>query len=208
MAEHDYREQHQLRLSWMPWLWLRLDPKLREWAEPWQAQIQARLRALEAVEIGERCFIAPEARIFAEPNRPIRIGDRVTIAAEAFLHGPITLADDVSVNARVSMDGGRAGIRVGAGTRIATDAKLFGFDHGIAPDAEIRSQPVRSQGITIGRDVWIGAGAGITDGVSVGDHAVIGMGAVVSKDVPEWAIVGGVPARVLGDRRDLQYEIQ
>jgi acetyltransferase-like isoleucine patch superfamily enzyme len=202
MDENDYREQHALRLSWMPWLWFELKPKLRAWAEPWQAEIQARLRALEAVEIGEDCFIAPEARIFAEPHRPVRLGDRVTIAAEVFMHGPITLADDVSINARVSMDGGRAGIRVGAGTRIATGARLFAFDHGIAADAEIREQPVRSQGIVIGRDVWIGAGAGVTDGVTIGDHAVVGMGAVVTRDVPAWAIVGGVPARVIADRRD------
>jgi acetyltransferase-like isoleucine patch superfamily enzyme len=172
------REQHKLRLSWMPWLWFDCKPSIRAWAEPWQLEIQARLRALEVVEIGEGCFVAPEARIFAEPNRAVRIGDRVTIAAEAFLHGPITLADDVSINARVSMDGGRAGIRVGAGTRIATDAKLFAFDHGIDPGAEIRQQAVRSQGIVIGSDVWIGAGAGVTDGVTIGDHAVVGMGAV------------------------------
>ena len=197
----DFREQHKLRLSWMPWLWLEAKPSIRAWAEPWQAEIQARLRALEAVEIGEGCFIAPEARIFAEPNRPVRIGDRVTIAAEAFLHGPITLGDDVSINARVSMDGGRAGIRIGAGVRIATDAKLFAFDHGIDPSDEIGRQPVRSQGITIGRDVWIAAGAGVTDGVTIGDHAVVGMGAVVTRDVPAWAIVAGVPARVIGDRR-------
>ena len=54
----------------------------------------------------------------------------------------------------------------------------------------------------IGHDVWIGADAGITDGVRIGDHAVIGMGAVVTHDVPEWAIVGGVPAKVIGDRRE------
>jgi acetyltransferase-like isoleucine patch superfamily enzyme len=202
MDDEHYREQHELRLSWMPYLWFRLDPKLRAWAEPWQAEVQARLRVLEAVEIGEGCFIAPEARIFAEPTRPVQIGNRVTIAAEAFLHGPITLADDVSINARVSMDGGRAGIRIGEGTRIATDAKLFAFDHGIDPGAEIRKQPVRSQGIVIGRDVWIAAGVGITDGVTIGDHAVVAMGAVVTRDVPKWAIVGGIPARVIGDRRN------
>jgi acetyltransferase-like isoleucine patch superfamily enzyme len=126
----------------------------------------------------------------------------VAIAAEVFLHGPITLGHDVSINARVSMDGGRAGIEVGDGTRIATGVTVFAFDHGLDPGAEIRSQPVRSRGIVIGRDVWIGANAGITDGVRIGDHAVVGMGAVVTRDVPEWAIVGGVPARVIGDRRE------
>jgi acetyltransferase-like isoleucine patch superfamily enzyme len=198
--EPRYREQHQLRLSWMPWLWFSMDDKLSAWAQPWQDEIQARLRVVEAVEIGEGCFIAPEAKIFAEPHRPVRLGDRVTIAAEVFLHGPITLGHDVSINARVSMDGGRAGIEVGDGTRIATGVTVFAFDHGIDRAANIREQPVRSRGIVIGRDVWIGANAGITDGVRIGDHAVVGMGAVVTRDVPEWAIVGGVPAKPIGER--------
>ena len=50
--------------------------------------------------------------------------------------------------------------------------------------------------------MWIGANAGVTDGVTIGDHAVIAMGAVVTKDVPNWAIMAGVPAVVVGDRRN------
>ena len=53
----------------------------------------------------------------------------------------------------------------------------------------MREQPVTSRGITIGKDVWIGANAGVTDGVTIGDHAVVGMGAVVTHDVPEGAVV-------------------
>jgi acetyltransferase-like isoleucine patch superfamily enzyme len=48
----------------------------------------------------------------------------------------------------------------------------------------------------------VGANAGITDGVRIGDHAVVGMGAVVTRDVPAYAIVAGAPARVIGDRRE------
>ena len=196
-----FRDQHKLRLSWMPWLYFTLKPKHRVWAEAWQREVQQRLRDQETVEIGEGCFIAPEARIFGEPGRPVVIGEGCAIAAEAFLHGPITLGRRVSVNARASLDGGAKGLIIGEGSRIATGAALYAFDHGLAPDRFVMDQPVTSRGIVLGKDVWIGAQAGVTDGVRIGDHAVVGMGAVVTGDVPEWAIVGGVPARVIGDRR-------
>lgn len=197
-----YREQHKLRLSWMPWLYFTLKDRHRAWAEAWQSEVQERLRALETVAIGDGGFIAPEARIFGEPGRGIRIGNRCAIAAEAFLHGPITLGDDVSINARATLDGGAQGIIIGSGTRIASGAALYAFNHGMAPDHLIRDQPVASKGIWVGADVWIGALAGITDGARIGDHAVVAMGAVVTGDVAAWAIVAGVPARVIGDRRD------
>lgn len=200
--QHRRREQHKLRLSWMPWLYFSLKPKHRTWAEEWQREVQQNLRELETIEIAEGCFVAPEAKLFAEPGRAIRIGPRCSIAADVFAHGPLTLAAEVSLNARVTLDGGSGGIHVGEGTRIASGATLYAFDHGMAPDRTIRSQPVRSRGIRIGADVWIGANAGITDGVTVGDHAVVAMGAVVTRDVPQWAIVGGAPARIIGDRRD------
>lgn len=197
-----FREQHKLRLSWMPWLYFVLKDRHREWAQAWQEEVQERLRALETVEIAPGCFVAPEARIFGEPGRGIVLGPGCAVAAEAFLHGPIILGRDVSVNARASLDGGARGITVGDGTRIASGAALYAFDHGIRPDRAVKDQPVTSLGITIGQDVWIGAHAGVTDGVSIGDHAVVGMGAVVTRDVPAWAVVGGVPARIIGDRRN------
>ena len=196
------REQHQRRLAWMPWLYFVLKPRNRAWAEAWQAEVQARLLAMETVELGAGCFIAPDAAIFGEPGRPVRIGDRCAVAAQAFLHGPLTLGSDVSINAGARLDGGRKGITIGDGTRIASGAALYAFDHGLAPDRAIREQPVRSRGITLGQDVWIGANAGVTDGVSIGDHAVVAMGAVVTRDVPAWSIVAGVPAVVVGDRRN------
>ncbi|WP_095991795.1 acyltransferase [Cystobacter fuscus] len=187
----------------MPWLYFTLKPRHRAWAEAWQREVQARLLELETVEIAEGCFISPDARLFAEPGRPIRLtGPGVSIAANAFVHGPVVLEAGVSLNARVSLDGGAAGIHIGEGSRIATGATLYAFDHGLAPDRPVRSQPVTSRGIVLGRDVWVGANAGITDGVRIGDHAVVGMGAVVTRDVPAWAIVAGAPARVIGDRRE------
>ena len=55
--------------------------------------------------------------------------------------------------------------------------------------------------VYIGDDVWIGTNAMILDGVTIGSHAVIAAGAVVTKDVPEYAIVGGVPAKIIKYRK-------
>ncbi|EPZ37468.1 transferase hexapeptide repeat containing protein [Anoxybacillus ayderensis] len=51
--------------------------------------------------------------------------------------------------------------------------------------------------MSIGNDVWIGANSIVLDGVKIGDGAIVAAGAVVTKDVPDYAIVGGVPARVI-----------
>jgi acetyltransferase-like isoleucine patch superfamily enzyme len=196
------RAQHKRRMAFMPYLYFAAKPELKAWASAWQRALHAERASLEVLSLDEACFIAEEAELFAEPKRPIVIGPGASVAAHAFVHGPVTLGAHVSVNPYVTLDGGRKGITVGEGTRIATRAALFAFDHGIAPDRPVRAQPVRSHGIVIGKDVWIGAGAIVTDGVCIGDHAVVGAGAVVTHDVAAYQVVGGVPARLLFDRRD------
>ncbi|MEH6465829.1 MAG: acyltransferase [Shewanella psychromarinicola] len=201
MTDIDYQAQHKKRLSWMPWLYFSLKAKHLAWAKPWQDDIQQRLRQLETIHIGEQCFIAPQAQLFAEPGRDISIGDQCMIAAEVFMHGPITLGNEVAINHGCSLDGGRNGIKIGSQTRIANNVTIYAFNHGMSPDTPVYQQPATSKGVVIGQDVWIGAQAGIVDGVTIGDHAVIGMGCIVTKDVPHYAIVAGNPARVIGDRR-------
>ena len=195
------RAQHKRRMGHMPWLYFAAPPKIRAWAEAWQAAVHASLSELEAVHLHPGCFIAEDADVFAEPRREVRVDAGASIGAHAFVHGPVVLGRDVSVNPYATLDGGKRGIVVGAGTRIAAHSALYAFDHGLDPTQSIRTQPVRSGGIRIGADVWIGTHAVVTDGVCVGDHAVVGAGAVVTRDVPAFAIVGGVPARVIGDRR-------
>ncbi len=68
--------------------------------------------------------------------------------------------------------------------------------------------PMREQGapsrrpVIIGNDVWIGTRSIILPGITIGSHAIIGAGSVVTKDVPEWAIVGGNPAKFIHSRKD------
>lgn len=196
-----YREQHKQRLSWMPWLYDSLKPHQLLWAREWQTEIQKNLEALETVQFGDNSFIAPSAHVFAEPGRCVRFGSGVRVAAEVFIHGPAEIGDHVSINARVTMDGGAQGISIGDHSRIATGVTIFAFNHGMNPEQLIRVQPVKSKGIRIGKDVWLGANVRVVDGVTIGDHAVVGMGSVVTRDVPAWSIVAGNPARPVGDRR-------
>lgn len=202
MPAEYYRQQHKLRLSYMPWLYYTLKPGQREWAQAWQQEWQDYLQAVETVQIGSNCFIAPEARLFAEPGRPIIIGDNTYIAADAVIHGPVTIGQRVSINHHVTMDGGTKGIAIGDDTRIAAHCQLYAFNHNMLPDRLISEQPTRSIGITLGKDVWVGANVGIVDGVVIADHAVIGMGSQVTRPVSEWQIVAGNPARAIGDRRE------
>lgn len=84
------------------------------------------------------------------------------------------------------------GITIGDGTQIGPNVTIVTDNH----DMDDR-MVLRCKSVSIGRNVWIGAGAKIMPGVAVGDNAVIAGGAVVVKDVPEDAIVGGNPAKVI-----------
>jgi galactoside O-acetyltransferase len=67
-------------------------------------------------------------------------------------------------------------------------------------DADIRDQPTAFEPVVVERDVWIGANATILPGVRVGRGAVVGAGAVVTRDVEPGSVVMGVPARVVRER--------
>ena len=192
-----YREQHKHRLNYMPWLYWTLKPKNRGWAEAWQKDYQAYLMEMETVEIGENCFISPLAHIFAEPGRKIIIGDNSFIAADCTLHGPLEIGNEVAINHHCILDGGRAGIQLHDQVRIAAYCHLYAFDHGMDLAQPIYQQPVRSQGIEIGKDVWLGAHAGVKDGIHIDAHAVIGMNSMVTKNVEARAVMAGNPAHFI-----------
>ena len=94
-------------------------------------------------------------------------------------------------------------VTVGNDVRIASYAVLVGFNHVFAStEMPIWWQGTEEVGLVIEDDVWIGTHVTILDGVTVGAHSVIAAGSVVSKDVPPYSIVGGVPAKVIRSRLD------
>ena len=75
---------------------------------------------------------------------------------------------------------------------------LIDFDHGVVEvERPIRLQGIYKRDVHVGNNVWIGYGACILRGVTVGDNAVIGTSSVVTKDLPANAVAAGAPARVL-----------
>jgi acetyltransferase-like isoleucine patch superfamily enzyme len=197
-----YREQHKKRLSYMPWLYWKLKPKNRVWAEIWQLEWQAYLQSMETITIGKNCFISPDAHLFAEIGREIVIGDGSFIAADCVIHGPVTMGQKVAINHHSILDGGREGIHLSHQARLAAYCHLYAFNHGMKIGQTIHEQAVTSEGIYIGQDVWLGANVGVVDGIRINNFAVVGMDSVVTKNVESYAIVAGNPARKIGDRRD------
>lgn len=78
--------------------------------------------------------------------------------------------------------------------------KMFSSNHGTSKDKILNQQDWAEKDIVVGNDVWIGANAVLVPGVKIGDGAIVAAGAVVTKDVEAYAVVGGVPARVIKKR--------
>jgi len=78
------------------------------------------------------------------------------------------------------------------------DVKIYTKTHGYqAIETPIALQSVIEEKVVIGNDVWIAANVVITPGVVIGNHVIIAAGAVVTKNIPDYAIAGGIPAKVL-----------
>jgi len=92
-------------------------------------------------------------------------------------------------------------ITIGDDCLIAPFVYIVDSDHNIAKDTLINQQPNSTAPVTIGDDVWIGTGAKILKGVTIGNGAVIAAGALVKDDVAAYEIVGGVPAKTISSRK-------
>lgn len=115
----------------------------------------------------------------------------------------ITIGKDVFINSGCHFQD-QGGIEIGDGALIGHNVVLATINHDLNPKGNRKNHyaPIR-----IGAHVWIGSNATILPGVTIGDWAVVGAGAVVARDVPAMTVVGGVPAKVLKViREEERYE--
>jgi acetyltransferase-like isoleucine patch superfamily enzyme/predicted O-methyltransferase YrrM len=183
------------RISYFPWEAPRFNPDragaqtsptMRRLLEKW-----AGCRAL-----GTNTYVSDEAIVH---TNSLTIGRYTTIAAGAILRGWVTIGDDCTVNTGAHLAGK---VTLGNGVRVAGGAAIYGFNHGHArTDTPIWRQPHTSKGVVVGEGTWIGANSVIVDGVTIGAHCIVAAGATVTRDVPDYCIVGGVPAKIIAHRR-------
>lgn len=162
------------------------------------------------LRLGPHIFIGDRVLICQvhDDSGPVELGRRVRLHQDVIIEtgdgGSLIIGEESNVQPRCQLSAYKGTIRIGAGVSIAPNCALYPYDHGILPEMPIRQQPLRSRGgIVIGDEAWLGVGVIVLDGVHIGDGAVVGAGSVVMHDVPDGAVVQGVPARVVMLRREL-----
>jgi carbonic anhydrase/acetyltransferase-like protein (isoleucine patch superfamily) len=194
-----------------PILWpLKRVNALRRWLlnQLWQAELRVR-----GVELEAQTLFNGRPYVVRHSGSRIQLGEQVCCNSSLRSNPlgnarPVTLRTlrpgaEIILDRFVGVSGcsicAAASIRIGEGTFVGADAMIFDNDFH-SPEGEFRwgdAAPDNPKPIKIGRGVFIGARALVLKGVTIGDRAVIGAGAVVTKDVPTQHIAVGNPARLL-----------
>ncbi|HEX5851657.1 MAG TPA: acyltransferase [Solirubrobacteraceae bacterium] len=146
------------------------------------------------------CFICPHVKLEIGRGATLRIGRWAWIGhgskirvheGEVSIGAKTVIGQECTVSAFQHVSIGRECI-------VADRVMLIDFDHGVTEvERPIRLQGIYKRDVRVRHNVWIGYGACILRGVDVGENSIIGTSAVVTKDVPANAVVGGSPARVI-----------
>lgn len=169
----------------------------------------ARIAGSNCLKLGRSAAIGRYVQIDARSIEGICLGDSVTIDDYATLRGSgvlrnlgkgISVGDRTSIGHSNFIHGG-GGVKIGSDCLLGPHVQIFSENHNYeSPARPIRLQGERRSPVVIGDDVWIGAGSIVLSGVTIGDGAVVAAGAVVTRDIPPMAVVGGVPARPISSR--------
>lgn len=112
--------------------------------------------------------------------------------------GTVAIGDDTHIQPRCQFSAYKSAIKIGRRVEVAPNCAFYPYDHGLEPDKPICEQGLLSRGpILIEDDCWLGFGVVVLSGVHIGRGAVIGAGAVVTRDIPAEAIAGGIPAKIV-----------
>ncbi|MDD7910929.1 sugar O-acetyltransferase [Pseudovibrio exalbescens] len=157
-----------------------------------------RRRAHEAVH--EHCTLPPQERGFISPKLRALLGSSTdSTLIESPFH--CSYGFNIHLGAQVYLNAGctildSAPVRIGDQTMLGPNVQIYCAQHHKDPEKRVAGLEI-AKPVTIGSRVWIGGAAVIMPGVSIGDEAIVGAGAVVTKDVAEGATVVGNPARPL-----------
>ena len=150
--------------------------------------------------IGSGSVIDRGVRISTRSGGKIAIGKccEIGVGVQILSYGgEISIGDYCSFNPYCVIYG-HGNLRIGNFVRVATQSVIIPANHQFEQrNIPIHHQALSKKGISIADDVWIGAGVKVLDGVNVGQGAVLAAGSVITRDVPAYAIVGGVPARLI-----------
>jgi acetyltransferase-like isoleucine patch superfamily enzyme len=127
-------------------------------------------------------------------GRFVWIGDKTKIRCH---EGRVEIGDKTVMGQECTISAYQH-VRIGQQCVIADRAMFIDFDHGVVEvERPIRQQGIYKRDVIVGSNVWIGYGACVLRGVSVGDNSIVGTNSVVTKDVPANAVVAGIPARII-----------
>jgi acetyltransferase-like isoleucine patch superfamily enzyme len=167
------------------------------------------LRHPHKISIGDNVVIDDNCCLDAKgtTNAGISLQRGVFLGRNTILsckNGDIVLEEDANIGFNVEVFSA-ARVRIGRKVLVAAYTYLVGGDHLYdRVDIPVLEQGRTARGIDIGDNVWLGAHVVVADGVTIGRDAVIGAGAVVTADIPEYHVAAGVPARAMRDRRGVK----
>jgi len=136
--------------------------------------------------------IAPVSQIISKKNARIHPTASLRCGKNIFLGKNVHINQFCCVWASAN-----SRIILGDNLLMGPGVKIFSSNHGIKRECVMSSQPWIEKNITVKNDVWIGANVVIVAGVTIGEGAVIAAGSVVTKDIPDYAIAAGIPAKVI-----------